>query len=34
MKARDENLKISKKLFEKNKTSPLLKAQEKDFHPF
>ena len=32
MKARDENLKISEKLFAGNKTSPLLKTQEKDFH--
>ena len=30
-KARDENLKIYEKLFEENKTSPLLKTQEKDF---
>ena len=31
-KARDENLKISKKLFEENKASLFLKTQEKDFH--
>ena len=34
MKARDENWKISKKLFEENKTSPLLKTQEKNFQIF
>ena len=28
----DENIKISKKIFAENKTSTLLKPQEKDFH--
>ena len=30
-KARDENLKMSEKSFDENKTSPLLKTKEKDF---
>ena len=33
-KARDENLKISEKLFEDNKIRPLFKTQEKDFQTY
>ena len=29
----DEKIKISKKIFAENKTSPLFKAPEKDFQP-